>query len=436
MASQTLKTDDVFGITRELPLNYVTRKSVDEKFVNNLTRERHLVIYGSSKQGKTSLRKNNLNEDDYIIVHCSNRWSISEINSAILKAAGFEIIQSTTKTAGGKQKILASFKAALAGIGIGTGVEKEKSQEISIKKAPIEIDPDDANDIIMALGEFNKYIVLEDFHYLPIESQKDFSVSLKAYHEQSKQCFIVVGVWLEEGRLSVYNGDLTGRVVGINADEWKRKELDEVIGKGEALLNIVIDKNFKEVLLDGCFQSVYIVQEACYRLCRNSSIFQTQKEQREIGEGADANNLIREVVDEQSGRYNSFLTQFAAGFQDTELQMYRWLMYPVITADIAQLKKGLKYRAIRETLKDHHPDGASLNPGNVTQALQATASLQVKKDIKPIVLDYDQTNLVLNVVDLGFLIWLSNRDRNEMLDLVALRERQWVDSAFVCMKPY
>jgi hypothetical protein len=58
--------------------------------------------------------------------------------------------------------------------------------------------------------------------------------------------------------------------------------------------------------------------------------------------------------------------------------------------------------------------------GNLTQALQSTASLQVKKDIKPIVLDYDQTNSKLNIVDHGFLIWLENQDRAELLDLAEL----------------
>ena len=47
---------DVYGINRDLPQNYVARKEVDELFINSLTRDKHLVIYGSSKQGKTSLR--------------------------------------------------------------------------------------------------------------------------------------------------------------------------------------------------------------------------------------------------------------------------------------------------------------------------------------------------------------------------------------------
>lgn len=59
-----------------------------------------------------------------------------------------------------------------------------------------------------------------------------------------------------------------------------------------------------------------------------------------------------------------------------------------------------------------------MNPGHLTQALQSTASLQVKKDIRPIVLDYDQTNLKLNVVDRGFLIWIANQERRDLLELL------------------
>jgi hypothetical protein len=123
------------------------------------------------------------------------------------------------------------------------------------------------------------------------------------------------------------------------------------------------------------------------------------------------------VVSQQTGRFNSFVTQFADGFHDTKLEMYKWLLYPVITANISQLKAGLKYSHIRESLSRSHPQGKELNPGNITQALQSTAALQVKKEVKPIVLDYDQTNLRLRVVDSSFLIWLDKQDRNDLLSL-------------------
>lgn len=412
---------DVYGINRELPLNYVSRKTVDEYFVANLTRDKHVIIYGSSKQGKTSLRKNCLQDDDYIVVHCSNKWAISDLHSAILKRAGYEVTQSSTKTTAGKNKILASFKAAILGVGVEAGAEKEVTKTDAVTRAPLELDPEDVNDIISALSGFTKFIVLEDFHYLPIDTQKDFSVALKAFHEQSKLCFIVVGVWLEEGRLTVYNGDLTGRIVGVNADRWTAEELREVIAVGENLLNIAFAQTFKDAVIAGCLDSVYIVQEACYQACLAKEINFTQKQYlEEIGADLDVHALIREVVNQQTGRYNSFITLFAGGFQETALQMYKWLLYPVLSSDPGELEQGLTYRHMRDVLRQHHPEGQALNLGNLTQALQSAASLQVKKDIKPIVLDYDQTNLKLSVVDRGFLIWLANQDRKDLLELADL----------------
>ncbi|WP_417543031.1 hypothetical protein [Marinobacter sp.] len=252
----------MFGISRELPLNYVSRKYVDEKFVNSLAREKHLVIYGSSKQGKTSLRKHCLKEDDYIVIHCSNKWELEHLNEGILKQAGYEITLSSEKSSSGARKIFANFKTTIFGSGAEGGGDHTKTQTEKETKTPLELDPCDVNDIIKALKsiEFNKYIILEDFHYLSTEAQKDFSVALKAFHENSRFCFIVIGVWLEENRLTVFNGDLTGRVLSINADRWDRDDLKKVISIGEGLLNVKFENNFKSHILNNCFDSVHIIQ--------------------------------------------------------------------------------------------------------------------------------------------------------------------------------
>ena len=62
--------EDVYGVSRDLPLTYVEREHVDKVFISSLSRRKHIVIYGGSKQGKTSLRKYALNEDDCIVIQC------------------------------------------------------------------------------------------------------------------------------------------------------------------------------------------------------------------------------------------------------------------------------------------------------------------------------------------------------------------------------
>lgn len=136
------------------------------------------MVFGSSKQGKTSLRKNSLNDDDYVVITCSNKWArLAPLHSAILKAAGFTVEQSTTKTTEGTFKVTAKlegkvgipFLAQAKGGGEAAG---EKKGGKSVATAPLELDPADVNDIIAALDaiDFTKFIVLEDFHYLPDET--------------------------------------------------------------------------------------------------------------------------------------------------------------------------------------------------------------------------------------------------------------------------
>jgi hypothetical protein len=416
-------TDEVFGISRDLPLNYVSRPNVDNALIDNLTRAKHIVVYGSSKQGKTSVRKHCLKDSDYIIVQCSNKWSIEDILSNILKRAGFKIAQSEKKTTSGKYKILASLSLGFAtAFGAKVGGEHESQIQEENTYSELELDPSDVNDVIAALEKihFNRYIVLEDFHYLSTEAQKDFSVALKAFHEASRICFIIIGVWLEENRLVVYNGDLTGRLLAINADRWTDSELHAVVREGERLLNVTFTTSFRDALVTESYGSVYIVQEACRQACLNAGVRHTQPTKVEIGPGLDTRAIVKEVVAQQSARYKSFIAQFAAGFQETRLEMYKWLLYPILAATPQQLEEGFKYADLRRALTANHPQGEGLNPGNLTQALQSTASLQIGKDITPIILDYDQTNSVLNVVDRGFVIWLQNQDKAELFDEAGL----------------
>ena len=430
------KTDDVFGIARELPLNYVTRDGVDGALLDNLTRDRHIVIYGGSKQGKTCLRKHVLGESDYINVTCSNKWTLGQLHASILKQAGYVVEQSATLTVSGQNKVSAKVAAKvgvqlIGEIGGEIAAENVDEKERQIVEKAIELDPFDVNDIIAALNEieFSEYIVLEDFHYLPEDTQKDFAVALKAFHEDSKHCFVVVvvGVWRDENRLIQYNGDLTGRVVTINADEWSESELRQVVEKGEKLLNITFDRAFVDGVITGCFDSVYVVQESCHRACTIDDVRSTQVTHRVVGTTTSAEETIGAVIAAQTARYHSFIDMFSGGFMESSLEMYRWLLYPILTAESKELEKGLRYNAINKILKSKHPSGAALKPGNLTGVLKMTAALQIKRGIKPIILDY--SGLVLTVVDRGFLIWLSHQKVADLLEMAGLPQVLTVDDA-------
>lgn len=302
------------------------------------------------------------------------------------------------------------------------GPDSAQGYAESTTETRLELDPNDVNDIIDALqaASATQIIVLEDFHYLPDEAQRDFAVALKAFHESSSYSFIIVGVWLDQNRLIQHNGDLTGRIQTVNADHWAPGDIRAAIEKGEQYLNIEFDPTFKTALIEGCLESIWVVQTACRIACEEAGVSSTQAHKRIVGDPAEVGNLIKKVVDEYSFRFEGFITNFVLGHVTTQLEMYRWILYPVLVSSIDELEHGLLYATLRRSIDAHHPD-APINAGNLTQSLQSVASLQINRmNIKPIILDYDLTNRRLNVVDRSFIIWLQYQDRAGLLDLAGL----------------
>ncbi|MBZ6067940.1 hypothetical protein LA374_17240 [Aeromonas schubertii] len=408
-----VKTSDVFKTSRGLPLNYVVRSHADQRFIDSLTEDSHLVIHGSSKQGKTSLRKSNLQENDYIDLTCSNNWDLQNLHISILKASGYSITVSESKTIKGNSKICLKFELPFVGGGSGD-VSFEKAKQINKKN--LELDPSDVNDVIRALKEisFEKYVVIEDFHYLPEETQVDFAVALKAFHEASDICFIIVGVWLEEDRLTVHNGDLTGRVISINADLWKPEDLDELFYNSEALLNIRFSEIFKKQVKDSCNGSVFLVQQLCHEACKALDITSTCETTKTVGDNFNIKGEIKKILDNQNSRYLKLITEFSAGFDQTELELYKWILFAIITVDTSVLEQGFAAAAIRRTIVQKHPQKSNVSQKKLVQALRKAVDLQVKSRIQPIVFEFDANTSRLKVVDRSFILWLSHQDKNEL----------------------
>jgi hypothetical protein len=418
VATTVYRKDEVFNVSPDVPLNYVARHSADDLFVQSLTRDKHIVLHGSSKQGKTTLRKVCLKPDDCIVIHCSAEWSkLADLHQQILKEAGFEVTSGTTTTGTGIRRAHVSLSAGSVSAQAGT----EYTASVSRGFTPLEIDLNDVNDVIRALRSisFERFVVLEDFHYLPVSTQQSFSTALKAFHENSRIRYIIVGVWKERNRLVLYNGDLSGRVVSVNVDTWSPDELRKVISQGERLLNIAIDEKFVSGLISAARESVYIVQEACNRLCEAVGIYNTQPELTGVRTDRPPQLVVQEIVDEDAARYLGFLTRFADGFRASDLEMYRWILYPVLRAPIGDLEAGLRYNEMFEAIEGARPT-SSMQRSDLSLSLEKVTRLQLFRGVRPIVLDYDSTSNRLSVVDRSFLIWLAHQDRENLLGQLGL----------------
>jgi hypothetical protein len=420
-SSEMLTLDDVYGISRGVPRNYVQRSQTDHELYVALGRKRHIVIYGSSKQGKTCLRKQSIRDDQCIRVTCSNNWTLGQLHAAILKAAGYTIEQSTTKTSSGEHKLNLKLSGRANPIGIGIGIdgggETTDAYQTETVETRLELDPSDVNDVIEALDQldFDRYLILEDFHYLNASTQREFSVALKAFYEDSPCIVVVIGVWLDQNRLVQFNGDLTGRLTTIDADHWSRQQLKEVIEQGEGLLNIKFCDSFVQRLLDECCSSVWIVQEVCYRAGEMSGILGRQDHRVQIGTNEDASRLIEAVVNSQSARYHQFIRAFTDGAESDRATAHRWLLAAVLVSEPHILESGLHRDELYQFITANAESEVSIY--TIDSILKELTTFQLSViQTTPIIFDYDRSGLRLNVTDRGFIIWLNYQDKEVLLN--------------------
>jgi hypothetical protein len=88
-----IRLEDVFGLNeRRNVLSYVTR-DVEREFAKALKNEANnaIVIYGTSKQGKTSLRRSLLPDTSCITLSCTRETGLEAVYREALSQAGASI---------------------------------------------------------------------------------------------------------------------------------------------------------------------------------------------------------------------------------------------------------------------------------------------------------------------------------------------------------
>src|SRR5580700_4042045 len=87
----TLTLQDVFGVSKQRVHSYLERAAVDGFFVKALKSDNHVIVYGSSKQGKTSLVDKHLPYESNVLVSCTPKFEATDIYKSILRTENIQI---------------------------------------------------------------------------------------------------------------------------------------------------------------------------------------------------------------------------------------------------------------------------------------------------------------------------------------------------------
>ncbi|MEH2042615.1 hypothetical protein [Nostoc sp.] len=130
------KVEDIFGVSSKIVLSYVEREAVDNRFIEALKSDKQIIVYGSSKQGKTALVSKHVNYKENIPITLSPKTTILDIYSSILRQAGVNIQNNYSKSTDKEASlgVVGKFKAILPFFG-STEIEGNNETKYNVSKS-------------------------------------------------------------------------------------------------------------------------------------------------------------------------------------------------------------------------------------------------------------------------------------------------------------
>jgi len=279
---------------------------------------------------------------------------------------------------------------------------------------------------MLEAAKFDKFVVLENFHYLRKEIQKLLSFDLKTFHEMSLR-FIILGVWRESNHLLVLNPDLQDRVAEVAVEPWENSDFCKLIVVGQDHLNVTIPEKAREDFMSNSYGNVGMVQEFLRTYCKLNGINETSISTRELDFTHTIEETLAKKAEDQRGRLLTVLESISGksradrregGGEPLTLPYY--LVKVLLNVPFTELASGITRIHLLEKIREIHrrPEKETIRVSDVAHLLKRLAALQ-DESASPF-LFYDSNSQRLRIIDAGLLFALAKVDRallsEEILD--------------------
>lgn len=423
------KLEEVFGVSAKPIRSYVERDEVDTRFREALNSDKQIIVYGSSKQGKTALVSKHLPYEKNSLVSLTPKTNVVDIYHTILSNAGVRLVAGTTDKRATETNIGfgAKAKAMIPLFGGGEvetsgGLKAGSGSETKYEEVPINLElPQHVADLLKRVGS-KKWIILENFHYLNDETQKQFAFDLRAFQELGVR-FVILGVWREKNRMAQFNGDLLDRVTEIPVEPWTEADFRRVAAKGAEALNVRFGPELLDGAINASFSSIGVFQELMKGVCFASGVKETRYEALDIANIETLTETIAMKAMEYAARHQRALEAIAAGHTSggskselPPLYLPYYLVRVVLEGGFDGIANGMRRSDMHDRIRAIHHRGEDVRASDMSNLLGGLANLQSVKSISPPIIDYDAQNRLLQVVDSTFYFFIKNTDAKEIIE--------------------
>ncbi len=424
-----VRLEQVFGVSAEQVLSYISRPQVDDRFLEAIKSNKQVVVYGASKQGKTALVSKYLPYDQHLPVSVTPKTEVVDIYSSILRQLNVRLLSTQTDCTAREMHATIGLrvKALIPLFGSGeaksdAGAKSKVEGEKQYEEVPFNLAlPQDVSELLKKVGS-KKSIIIENFHYLDEDKQQQLAFDLRTFQELGVR-FVILGVWREKNRLAQYNGDLLDRVMEVPVEPWTEEEFKQVAETGATELKIRFNEGIVDKCAKACFSSIGVFQELLREVCILAGVKGTQFSLLNIGDDSMISRAVESKAQEYAARHQRALESIAAGnvsatAKDGLLPLFLpyYLVRVVLSAGYDGIATGMRRATILEKIQKIHHRADDVRASDMSNLLYNLGKLQSSKNISPPIIDYDKNMKLLQAVDSTFYFFLKHANLDEIAE--------------------
>lgn len=397
-----MKTSDVFGVQASInDYSYVDRGNLDNEIRRLAERETHISLKGESKAGKSWLRQRAF--PHAIVVQCRLGFEATDVYKSVLASLDIKLEVSENNKRGGTLEFSGSGEAGWKLLAKVTGSAKlAGNYESTGQRQTVGKDLNDLEFICNIIRESGRRVVIEDFHYLATDVQRNLAHDLKAFWDYNT--FVtIVGVWVRRNYLTHLNPDLAGRIAEVSV-YWNRNDLCAVIEKGSENLNVSIDKDITEKIVSDSYGNVGLLQALVLETFDQSGI-QEKKKERQFCTRFDAyESAAMNYAEQLEAVYLEFSRRVSAGIRNRKgsTNIYAHAMLACFESSDDELIQGVPFQLIYNRAHERQP---RVQQGNLKSILRNIDRLQIDDRGKGLVLTFIEQSNAVAVVDRAVLFY-------------------------------
>lgn len=371
-----------------------------------------VVITGHTKSGKTVLARKIVPQGTAIWVEGGAASQEEEFWQIIVDGLGLaqgyqeQVTEGTVKTLGTEGKVEAGIVVAKATGQLSWDLSRKHENSISSSK--------NLSSRVVALQGLKDSLiplVIDDFHYLPIELQGNIVRALKQLIFNGLPVVIIAIPHRRYDAMKVER-EMTGRIMPINIPVWSEDELQFIPNAGFSLLGYNVSPEDTLRLAHESIGSPHLMQDFCRTICSLKGL-QQSSQLRELTLSKNEIETAFRNVAETMGR--PMFEKLARGPRQRTDRVQRELtdgrkvdIYQLVLKALANLKPGLtslEYEDIRTSIRDVAPKPIP-QLHEVARVLKHMSTIAASDRSSTPVIDFDDADKKLHITDPFFAFYL------------------------------